>query len=200
MMCQPLFHKSFYVLNSAEPKIGIISFQFSARALSGVFLAEQIRQQQLTAALESRLDPSSFSAIQTALLMNKLKAGAAVTAASTTTSAATVEKSKRGSRGGRGGGGKKAAAAAVKDKKNTVASLLAKSRLIPDMGGEPPELTIEPVGQRRGRVGSNSADDRFDTSDNGRRFVCPTLLARNAALEYFNFDYSYNLNRLLPTT
>ena len=138
-------------------------------------MAEQIRQQQLTAALESRLDPSSFSAIQTALLMNKLKAGAAVTAASTT-SAATVEKSKRGSRGGRGGG--KKAAAAVKDKKNTVASLLAKSRLIPDMGGEPPELTIEPVGQRRGRVGSNSADDRFDTSDNGRRFVFQTLLAK----------------------
>ena len=51
---------------------------FSAQALSGVFLAEQIRQQQLAAALESRLDSQSFSAIQAALLMNKLKAGAAV--------------------------------------------------------------------------------------------------------------------------
>ena len=54
-----------------------ISF-FAAQALSGVFLAEQIRQQQLAAALESRLDSQSFSAMQAALLMNKLKQGAAV--------------------------------------------------------------------------------------------------------------------------
>ena len=51
---------------------------FAAQALSGVFLAEQIRQQQLAAALESRLDSQSFSAMQAALLMNKLKQGAAV--------------------------------------------------------------------------------------------------------------------------
>ena len=50
----------------------------AAQALSGVFLAEQIRQQQLAAALESRLDSQSFSAMQAALLMNKLKQGAAV--------------------------------------------------------------------------------------------------------------------------
>jgi hypothetical protein len=36
----------------------------SAQALSGVFLAEQIRQQQLAAALESRLETQSFSAMQ----------------------------------------------------------------------------------------------------------------------------------------
>ena len=55
-----------------------LHFLLSAQALSGVFLAEQIRQQQLAAALESRLDSQSFSAMQAALLMNKLKQGAAV--------------------------------------------------------------------------------------------------------------------------
>ena len=139
---------------------------FAARALSGVFLAEQIRQQQLTAALESRLNPSSFSAIQTALLMNKLKAGAGVVPTSvSTTSAATVEKTKgRGGRGSRGGG-KSANASHGKDKKNTVASLLAKSRQ--DGSAPEPELTIEPI-YRRPSAGGD--DGRFDTSAEGRRF------------------------------
>ena len=54
-------------------------FVFPAQALSGVFLAEQIRQQQLAAALESRLESQSFSAMQAAMLINKLKAGAETT-------------------------------------------------------------------------------------------------------------------------
>jgi hypothetical protein len=57
----------------------ILVYNFPAQALSGVFLAEQIRQQQLAAALESRLETQSFSAMQAAMLMNKLKAGAETT-------------------------------------------------------------------------------------------------------------------------
>ena len=54
----------------------------SAQALSGVFLAEQIRQQQLAAALESRLSESAKATsgsdfMQAALLMNKINTGGA---------------------------------------------------------------------------------------------------------------------------
>jgi hypothetical protein len=59
--------------------IFFLVYNFPAQALSGVFLAEQIRQQQLAAALESRLETQSFSAMQAAMLMNKLKAGAETT-------------------------------------------------------------------------------------------------------------------------
>lgn len=114
-----------------------------------MFLAEQIRQQQLAAALESRLDSQSFSAMQAALLMNKLKAGAAVAetskllqlaAGSSSSQPPSAEKAKKANNKGRN--------LAMGDKlnKNTVASLLAKSREL--AGGddsEPPELTIEPL-------------------------------------------------------
>ena len=57
-----------------------------------MFLAEQIRQQQLAAALESRLDSQSFSAMQAALLMNKLKAmGSTAAAAASAASMATSD-------------------------------------------------------------------------------------------------------------
>ena len=63
---------------------GIPSDYYASQALSGVFLAEQIRQQQLAAALESRLSESSAAGgksaasatselMQAALLMNRLK-------------------------------------------------------------------------------------------------------------------------------
>ena len=126
-----------------------------------MFLAEQIRQQQLTAALESRLDPSSFSAIQNLLLMNKLKAGqeqakileqvaAGTGGIGQSTSMATVEKAKKG-QGKRGGGTKASAYGPSKpEKKNTVASLLAKSRGSESGAHEAgqPELTIEPIYRR----------------------------------------------------
>ena len=153
----------------------LISLLIAAQALSGVFLAEQIRQQQLAAALESRLDSNSFSAMQTALLMNKLKTGAAVAETSkllaaaaaastpTTSTSATVEKSRgRGrGRGSRKNGNAAAAAAATLSyrSKATVASMLAKTR-----ESERPELTIEPIFR------TSVDEDRFDTSDNGRRF------------------------------
>ena len=53
-------------------------------------LAEQIRQQQLAAALESRLDSQSFSAMQAALLMNKLKSGSTTADTSTLLAAAAA--------------------------------------------------------------------------------------------------------------
>lgn len=136
-------------------------FIFSAQALSGVFLAEQIRQQQLAAALESRLSYSNdvsssssssttaaamTSAMQAALLMNKLKdAGAGATASETSrllaiaaaaaqqASTPTPSTSKR------------------KSKKTTVASMLReRSKLTPEeleMAEQSvhPELTIEPI-------------------------------------------------------
>jgi len=72
--------------------------RISAQALSGVFLAEQIRQQQLAAALESRLDSQSFSAMQAAMLLNKLKAGAETSkllAAASTPSTVSVLRNER---------------------------------------------------------------------------------------------------------
>ena len=113
-------------------------------------MAEQIRQQQLAAALESRLDSQSFSAMQAALLMNKLKAGAAMAASAETslTAAATSNKPAERKKSS------KAASTSMGDKlnKNTVASLLAKSRELTSEDLEQaeqtwnrPELTIEPL-------------------------------------------------------
>lgn len=181
--------------------------QFLAQALSGALLAEQIRQQQLAAALESRLDSQSFSAMQAALLMNKLKTGGGTADTSTLLAAAAalsdtsknknkanaqVQGKKPKGRGrGRGKSGAKienCASVSIlesdniragdKLNKNTVASLLAKSREL--SGGATltayeleriensfsrPELTIEPIFRS-----SNSDSDQFDSSDSGRRF------------------------------
>lgn len=121
-----------------------------------MFLAEQIRQQQLAAALENRLSYSNDSAsaqmnsaIQAALLMNKLKAaGAGATASETSrllaiaaaaaqqASYSTPTSSRAGSR---------------KSKKTTVASMLKeRSKLTPEEiemaeNSVHPELTIEPI-------------------------------------------------------
>ena len=127
-------------------------------------MAEQIRQQQLAAALESRLDSQSFSAMQAALLMNKLKAGAETSkllAAASSNSTVSVLRNERPK-----GRGKKQAQAQAQaqalaeagvstDKlnKDTVASLLAKSReqlsFSSHQNGDDkfpkPELTIEPI-------------------------------------------------------
>ena len=120
-------------------------------------LAEQIRQQQLAAALESRLDSQSFSAMQAALLMNKLKSGSTTADTSTLLAAAAAVsatskdemkvnvqiqgKKSKGRGRGRGRPTTKAKIAESIDitdsqnirsgdklNKNTVASLLAKSR------------------------------------------------------------------------
>ena len=170
-------------------------------------LAEQIRQQQLAAALESRLDSQSFSAMQAALLMNKLKSGnttadtstllaaaAAVSATSKDEMKVNVQMQGKKSKGrGRGRGRpsakvKNVASVDITDSqnirtgdklnKNTVASLLAKSREL--SGGATltayeleraensfsrPELTIEPIFRS-----ANSDNEQFDSSDSGRRF------------------------------
>ena len=131
----------------------------AAQALSGVFLAEQIRQQQLAAALESRLDSQSFSAMQAALLMNKLKAAGAGMAAADTSSLASVASGVMSMSSSEKKKASKASSSshlAMGDKlnKNTVASLLAKSRqqqLTSDeleqaeRAWNRPELTIEPL-------------------------------------------------------
>lgn len=132
-------------------------FIFLAQALSGVFLAEQIRQQQLAAALESRLDSSSFSAMQAALLMNKLKAGAAAAETSKLLAAAAAVASSSSSEKKKANKGGKNLGMGDKLNKNTVASLLAKSRELSGAKLTPeelenaerswtsPELTIEPI-------------------------------------------------------
>ena len=123
-------------------------YSFTAQALSGVFLAEQIRQQQLAAALESRLDSQSFSAMQAALLMNKLKAMGSTgqgAASSMASAAAAAAASAAMATSDNGSSSKKRKSKSMADKlsKNTVANLLAASRTAdPD---EPPELTIQPI-------------------------------------------------------
>ena len=173
---------------------------FSAQALSGALLAEQIRQQQLAAALESRLDSESFSAMQAALLMNKLKSGGNTADTSTLLAAASAlgaskhesnVQNKKPKGRGRGRGrpaskvgdssslemsGSRNLSSGDKLNKNTVASLLAKSREL--SGGATlsaydleraensfsrPELTIEPIYR-------SSENEQFDSSDGGRRF------------------------------
>ena len=134
----------------------------AAQALSGVFLAEQIRQQQLAAALESRLDSQSFSAMQAALLMNKLKAAGAGMAAADTSSLASVASgvfsmsSSEKKKASKASSSSSSSHLAMGDKlnKNTVASLLAKSRQQQltseeleqaERAWNRPELTIEPL-------------------------------------------------------
>ena len=157
----------------------------------------------MAAALESRLDSQSFSAMQAALLMNQLKSGGSKADTSTLLAAAAavsatskdsqlnlnVEghgKKPKGRGRGRGKPAPKlqnsanhdASSSGDKLNKNTVASLLAKSREL--SGGATltayeleraensfsrPELTIEPIFRS-----SNSDNDQFDSSDNGRRF------------------------------
>ena len=161
-------------------------------------MAEQIRQQQLAAALESRLDSESFSAMQAALLMNKLKSGGNTADTSTLLAAASAlgaskhESSVQNKKPkGRGRGrpaskvgdsssleisGSRNLSSGDKLNKNTVASLLAKSREL--SGGATlsaydleraensfsrPELTIEPIYR-------SSENEQFDSSDGGRRF------------------------------
>ena len=125
-------------------------------------MAEQIRQQQLAAALESRLDSQSFSAMQAALLMNKLKAGAetskllAAASSNSTVSVLRNERPKgRGKKQAQAQAQAQAEAGVSSDKlnKDTVASLLAKSReqlsySLHQNGDDKfpkPELTIEPI-------------------------------------------------------
>ena len=163
-------------------------------------MAEQIRQQQLAAALESRLDSESFSAMQAALLMNKLKSGGNTADTSTLLAAASAlgaskhesnVQNKKPKGRGRGRGrpaskvgdssslemsGSRNLSSGDKLNKNTVASLLAKSREL--SGGATlsaydleraensfsrPELTIEPIYR-------SSENEQFDSSDGGRRF------------------------------
>ena len=163
-------------------------------------MAEQIRQQQLAAALESRLDSQSLSAMQAALLLNQLNSGSKAAAAGGLSitpkekTKASVQTNARKSKGrGRTRGRpashlKNSPSSTTSDSqanrsgdklnKNTVASLLAKSREL--SGGATltaydlenaenpfsrPELTIEPIYRS-----SKSDSDQFDSSDNGRRF------------------------------
>ena len=160
-------------------------------------MAEQIRQQQLAAALESRLDSQSFTAMQAALLLNNLKNGSSVTdtssllaaaaaAASSTTYQDNVTEKQQKPRGRARGKSKQNSrtknnsvtvsespqlGSGDKLNKNTVASLLAKSReLSGSSSSTRPELTIEPIFRSSSKYSAAADNDQFDSSDSGRRF------------------------------
>ncbi len=139
----------------------IPSDYYASQALSGVFLAEQIRQQQLAAALESRLSEStgktaaSSSAtselMQAALLMNRLKEqqeqqqqqssvlGSTETSKLLAIAAAAAAASGAGSSSDQGVSWKQPKSRKAAAKKNTVASLLEQAK----SGGQFGKLTPE---------------------------------------------------------
>ena len=139
-----------------------IFFIFSAQALSGVFLAEQIRQQQLASELQNHLQNSnsSLTAMQALLSL-----GNSVNVNGDSKRKGDSKESRSTSKNlGRGN-------TPTQPKKNTVASLLAQVR--GDKPGVPslhPELTIEPIYKSSSGGGSdNGSGSEFDQSIGGRR-------------------------------
>ena len=106
--------------------------------MSGVFLAEQIRQQQLAAALESRIKDSgqgasSMDYMQAALLMSKLSdpsgsSAAAQTDTSKLLAIAAAAAAKAAQDTGLAASVTPKAGSSKRSKKNTVASMLAASK------------------------------------------------------------------------
>eukprot|EP00092_Neocalanus_flemingeri_P068100 GFUD01083168.1.p1 GENE.GFUD01083168.1~~GFUD01083168.1.p1 ORF type:complete len:2042 (+),score=445.04 GFUD01083168.1:252-6377(+) len=147
----------------------IPSDYYASQALSGVFLAEQIRQQQLASELQNHLQSSSsLTAMQALLNMGKLNSNGNL-------SAENLRKQKEGNRGasknlGRGN-------VTTKPKKNTVASMLAQTRGVPSndklsdnsLANSHPELTIEPIYRSTTAESNVAADSDFDQSQGGRR-------------------------------
>merc|ERR1712106_991775 len=146
----------------------IPSDYYASQALSGVFLAEQIRQQQLASELQNHLQSSSsLTAMQALLNMGKLNSNGNLSAEN----ARKQNESKGASKNlGRGN-------VTTKPKKNTVASLLAQTRGVPSndrlsdtsLASSHPELTIEPIYRSATAESSAGADHEFDQSHNGRR-------------------------------
>jgi hypothetical protein len=104
---------------------------YASQALSGVFLAEQIRQQQLASELQSHLRAPGGLGTMQALL------GMGAKAKTNGKADALKGASKNLGRGNQ----------TTKPKKNTVASLLAQTRRDSEQGlaSSHPELTIEPI-------------------------------------------------------
>jgi len=134
---------------------------YASQALSGVFLAEQIRQQQLASELQSHLRaapgglgvPGGLGAMQALLGMGQAKQNG------------KAEGNKGISKNlGRGN-------QTTKPKKNTVASLLAQTRRDSDKGlaSSHPELTIEPIFRSTPSQSPSAAEEDFDQSLGGRR-------------------------------
>ena len=137
----------------------------SAQALSGVFLAEQIRQQQLAAALESRLSDSSKASGSSAAelmqaAMSKLGGGIgggiggigstvdtskllAIAAAAAAAASSSQQQMPEASSSSRRRGRKNGSSRKVVPKKNTVASMLATGRWTGHAAGGAAQLTPE---------------------------------------------------------
>jgi len=149
---------SYYASNASK----IPSDYYASQALSGVFLAEQIRQQQLASELENHLQTSQNLSAMQALLMGKLSREP-TTDPHRKTNDLNSSNFKNLGRG----------MATIKPKKNTVASLLAKSRedTVAEKGlkASHPELTIEPIFKST-QSESSAADSEFDMSHEGRRY------------------------------
>ena len=139
-----------------------IFFIFSAQALSGVFLAEQIRQQQLASELQNHLQNSnsSLTAMQALLSLGNSVNGDTKRKGDTSKDRSTSKNLGRGNM-------------TTQPKKNTVASLLAQVRgdLKPGVPSLHPELTIEPIykSSSGGSDNGSSHVDEFDQSTGGRR-------------------------------
>merc|ERR1719233_412303 len=140
---------------------------YASQALSGVFLAEQIRQQQLASELQSHLrSSSSLTAMQALLNMGKLNSNGNLSVES-----ARKQNDGKGASKNLGRGN-----VTTKPKKNTVASLLAQTRGVSSgdqlsdssLANSHPELTIEPI-YRSADSAKVAADPEFDQSHNGRR-------------------------------
>lgn len=108
---------------------------YASEALGGVFLAEQIRQQQLASQLQKHLQqPGGLTAMQALLSLGRLQQNLDDEGATKQNEDGSLDGKSRNL--GRGN-------PTVRPKKNTVASLLAMSR--GDADGEIPELTIQPL-------------------------------------------------------
>jgi len=146
----------------------IPSDYYASQALSGVFLAEQIRQQQLASELQNHLQSSSsLTAMQALLNMGKLNSNGNLSIESSRKQNDSRSASKNLGRGN----------VTTKPKKNTVASLLAQTRGVPtnerlsdnSLANSHPELTIEPIYRSTTAESRVGADSEFDQSHNGRR-------------------------------
>merc|ERR1712106_1247036 len=141
----------------------IPSDYYASQALSGVFLAEQIRQQQLASELQNHLgggqqSQASLTAMQALLSLGKITSNGSTDHGKEVTYPNERSISKNLGRG----------IPTTKPKKNTVASLLAASRGNESHPGilsnTHPELTIEPIYHKK-----SPRDSSYEQNEAGRR-------------------------------
>merc|ERR1712106_593799 len=156
------------VANYTSSASKIPSDYYASQALSGVFLAEQIRQQQLASELQSHLQSSSsLTAMQALLNMGKMNSNGNLSADNRRKQNEGKGASKNLGRGN----------VTTKPKKNTVASMLAQTRCVPSndklsdnsLANSHPELTIEPIYRSTTAESNVEAESDFDQSHGGRR-------------------------------